>query len=688
MNIKYISNKMNSFTLKHKDIESKDNKNFKNKSSYYQKIYSINLDDEGEKLNYNKLLLSQKKLNDKKGKIKSLKRIFNNPTLLNKRNISNLDKVIHPKLPFSYRNKEKKEIVQERIKSARPNKLYNDFHTIEWLKKKFSDSVIEQSVFSVLPKKNKSNISKNESENKKRKRKMIEYLESFKGPIGREKYVKINPKYFYNHKTYDKIMKLKEIFLEFDGGGKRKIEMNELINLFNQNHIRADVEELVNLFFKDKKIKKEDYHKLYINFYQFIKFAIDQEEDFRQFMRKIKEKYENNIEEEESNKDKCSYLPMNINLVLDYFLTKGKERSSIEKIEKSINEIDKIIKNNNFNYNNNSQKNLNYYNSKNKTNDTSKFKSNIKFNDVTKNNANINSSKRVLSKNHSMIEISNSSKRIFRLKKEEDEKEDNFDNINIKELLKEFSNLFNFNKLSKMEYTKDNNNNSIVYNHNIKYYNKDRNNYNKSKSFKSFTPLNLKSSKSNIKFNNHYNPLFYQYGNNENEIIGDLVKYQMNQKTLLKINAKNYEKYHDIKVAIEATKQQISKFIENDNNNTNIIKKYNISKQSLKKRNSQRNLNSLNDNKNLKNSIDNNYKNINRFNSKKQLFKYNNNNVKSMKNYKKNENMVNNNSINCFNESINDLYDKINVSNNNLYQNKTDLISKSKYDSVPPELLI
>ena len=186
---------MNSFTLKHKDIESKDNKNFKNKSSYYQKIYSINSDDEGEKLNYNKLLLSQKKLNDKKGKIKSLKRIFNNPPLLNKRNISNLDKVIHPKLPFSYRNKEKKEIVQERIKSARPNKLYNDFHTIEWLKKKFSDSVIEQSVFSVLPKKNKPNISKNESENKKRKRKMIEYLESFKGPIGREKYVKINPKY-------------------------------------------------------------------------------------------------------------------------------------------------------------------------------------------------------------------------------------------------------------------------------------------------------------------------------------------------------------------------------------------------------------------------------------------------------------------------------------------------------------
>ena len=156
---------MNSFTLKHKDIESKDNKNFKNKSSYYQKIYSINSDDEGEKLNYNKLLLSQKKLNDKKGKIKSLKRIFNNRPLSNKRNLSIINKVTHPKLPFSYRNKEEKVITQGRIRSARPNKLYNDFHTIEWLRKKYSDSVIEQSVFSVLPKKDKPKISKNESEN-------------------------------------------------------------------------------------------------------------------------------------------------------------------------------------------------------------------------------------------------------------------------------------------------------------------------------------------------------------------------------------------------------------------------------------------------------------------------------------------------------------------------------------------
>ena len=133
-------------------------------------------------------------------------------------------------------------------------------------------------------------------------------------------------------------------------------------------------------------------------------------------------------------------------------------------------------------------------------------------------------------------------------------------------------------------------------------------------------------------------------------------------------------------------KNQISKFIENDKNNTNIIKKHNISQKSLKKSNSQRILNSKKNDKNFKYSIYNNYKNINRFNSNKHLSKYNN--VKSMKNYQKNENMFNNNSTNCFSERIIGLYSKINDSKNSLYQNKTDLISKSKYDSVPPELLI
>jgi hypothetical protein len=78
-------------------------------------------------------------------------------------------------------------------------------------------------------------------------------------------------------------------------------------------------------------------------------FALTKDQDFREFMREIKlktkkkeEGFNTNKNEDESN----GYLPMNFNLMFDYFLVKGKERASIEAIENSINEMDKIINNN------------------------------------------------------------------------------------------------------------------------------------------------------------------------------------------------------------------------------------------------------------------------------------------------------------------------------------------------------
>ena len=58
-------------------------------------------------------------------------------------------------------------------------------------------------------------------------------------------------------------------------------------------------------------------------------------------MRKIKEKYKKNGIENQS-----VYLPKNFNYLLDYFINKGKERNSIEIIEKAVEEMDKIINEN------------------------------------------------------------------------------------------------------------------------------------------------------------------------------------------------------------------------------------------------------------------------------------------------------------------------------------------------------
>jgi hypothetical protein len=141
---------------------------------------------------------------------------------------------------------------------------------------------------------------------------------------------------------FEKVLKLKEIFLEFDEDGSRAMEIDEMVEMFNQNNISATMDELVTLFFKGKKFKPEDIEKLFLNFYQFMMFSLTKEQDFREFMRKIKEKYKKNgIAENQS-----VYLPMNFNYLLDYFINKGKERNSVDIIEKAVEEMDKIINEN------------------------------------------------------------------------------------------------------------------------------------------------------------------------------------------------------------------------------------------------------------------------------------------------------------------------------------------------------
>ena len=220
---------------------------------------------------------------------------------------------------------------------------------------------------------------------------MIEYLESLKGPIGREKYFNINPKYFFNRTTFETILKLKKIFLDFDADGNRRMELDEMLEMFESNKISANINDLVDLFFRGKKFKEKEVMKLYLNFHQFMNFALTRDQDFRQFMRNIKEradnkkKYKNkngmSNEDIDSDNEKDGYLPMSFKSLLDYFVDKGKERDSKTVINKAIEEMNEIInktksnKNNTNNTNNslNTSKKLNSQNTmKLNENDSSK----------------------------------------------------------------------------------------------------------------------------------------------------------------------------------------------------------------------------------------------------------------------------------------------------------------------------
>ena len=699
-------------------VHSYNNKYYKNNSLYYHKLYEIHSDSEEENQNQSKPLLKEIKLKERIHKMNLLKKVFKGPQV--KRNIPNWPKITHPKLPFSNTYIQEKENKKKKIESLRPSRLYHDFHTIGWLRKKYSESVLEKSVFSILPENGKPAIPLNESEDEKRKRKIMEYLQSLREPMGREKYAKINPKYFYNESTYEKIMKLKEIFLEFDGGGKRKMEMNELLKLFNQNHIMANIEELVKLFFSDKKVKKEDYFKLYLNFYEFLNFALTKEQNFRNFMRKIKEKYKKmennekkNVENKEGKKSNYNdvYLPMNLNLVLDYFISKGKERSSVEKIEKAINEMDKLIKENNINYDEYlSEKELNYNdlkieNSKSKSKNKHK-NNNIKSQENSKRYGIRKISNRDLIKvnehsykSYDLKELKNNSKNNLKLFNKNESKELDlvYDKINFKQLIQEFSKLFNNNGLNETQYN-DKNKTFICnksYNKNLekKLYNIDLTKIRRtSKDLHSYSTNNLNSPK----FSDSHT--LNENGSDENE-----TKKKNSLNKLVKMKIQNYAKKDDNRYTFNSNSQQIKKMLENNNINSynNILEK-NLAENNLKKSNSQQlfpdiNMANTYNKKELKKPLINKYKKIEILNKSKNFPNYKNNSIKILKLNKQNLSRIYNNNNNYFSE-INNNYSRLCPTNRtflnvfggksqliNMSQEQTDFASKSKFDYVPHE---
>ena len=448
--------------------------------SFYQKIYSITPDSLNESNTDN----NKKNKNSQKKSV-SLKNIFKKPKFIAMP--FQFKTITNPKLPFSKRTIKPKEIKKIEIKLKKPSKIFHTFETIQLLRNKFSENIINKSIYSLLPNNGKPIIPDDESEEDKRHRKMMEYLQNLKEPIGREKYVNINPKYFFNRTTFETVLKLKKIFLEFDSDGNRRMELDEMLEMFESNKISANINDLVDLFFRGKKFKEKQVLKLYLNFYQFMNFALTRDQDFRQFMRNIKERAEKerinkaknkigitDIKKEE-DEEKNGYLPMSFKSLLDYFIDKGKERASKDIINKAIEEMNEII-------------------NKNKKNVLRKLKSQKSFKlkeNVTTKSLSLSKKRTVISQKSlqplikSLMKDSNLLNKSSR--KRRNKLEDEFENLNVElnlddgldindydkqlkdinfqKLIEEFSKLFNINNINSNNQNKNINyniNNNII----------------------------------------------------------------------------------------------------------------------------------------------------------------------------------------------------------------------------------
>ena len=460
-----------------------------------------------------------------------LSNVFKKPKDQSKNKKTLWPKITHPKLPFSKRLRLPLEERKRLIREQKPNRIYHDFYMIKWLRNKYSDSLIEKSVFSMLPDNGKPVVPEDESPEEKKHRLLMEFLDSlYKKVPEREKHVNINPKYFFDQKTFQKILKFKEIFLEFDEDQSRKMEIDEMVEMFNQNHIDANLEDLRNLFFKDKHVKKEDIMKLYLDFYQFMNFALTKDQDFRQFMREIKAKRKSKIKDGKNNEeDEVGYLPMNFNLMFDYFLMKGKERASYEEITKSIVEMDKIINNN---------KNIDNVNTN---------------NDIDDNKSKTNSS-------DANDNITNKNKNNEDNENENIDYEDQLKNLNFVNLINNFKTLFHINDLSSSKGMSDSfmdlaaSHEQISDMKNVKLKN-DNNNIKTSE-------FNLKDISNKEKDNKNRRKILSTPKDINANLIENLVEYDMNRKRLKNLNINNYNKFHDINLALTETKKEVNNFIE------------------------------------------------------------------------------------------------------------------------------
>ena len=257
-----------------------------------------------------------------------------------------------------------------------PHRIFQEPQSIKWFRTHFNDNLVKKSVYSLFP----NNCEPMLIEEEVTKMSILmEWLSHYLKPKDRYKDLWINPKYFFRQNIYDKLLKLKEIFLEFDEDGSRKMEIDEMVSMFKVNHINVTEDDLISLFFKGKKFRKCDINKLYLDFYQFMQFGLSKkvitisghslgisrkklslekaqmqmiEKNNEQQQKCNNEKIENDNKDKEENldelfkdntSDELVFLPMNFNLVLDYFIKKGKERKSQKKIRKTIKTMKNII---------------------------------------------------------------------------------------------------------------------------------------------------------------------------------------------------------------------------------------------------------------------------------------------------------------------------------------------------------
>jgi hypothetical protein len=157
---------------------------------------------------------------------------------------------------------------------------------MNWFKNHSKEIVLENTLNSIVDDKLKyKNLKKYSTE-----------IENIKND-DRSKHLYLQPNYIFQEENCEKIKKIKKVFLRFDEDSSKKLDIYELMTMFNDNNIPVKKMDLMNLFFKKKEeirekhkvefFREDDYE---IDFKKLVDFATNDnyQKRFEEFMRMIK----------------------------------------------------------------------------------------------------------------------------------------------------------------------------------------------------------------------------------------------------------------------------------------------------------------------------------------------------------------------------------------------------------------
>jgi len=344
-----------------------------------------------------------------------------------------------------------------------------------------------------------------------------------------------------------------------------------MIIMFKTNNINVTKDELKSLFFKKDQILQDD--ELYLDFNQFMEFALNKicDQDFRLFMRKLKTKTKEKANRlsiiELDVENESQFLPMNFNLLLDYFNNKGKHRINVSKIQDAIEIMNKIIdKGIEFNLTeaNNNNKNEKESNDEEENEKEKEKKKEKEKEEILKLHDNIDF--RILFEE--FYKIFDQKPYTFNDNNSNNDK----NSLNNKNIIKDKSTIFPLMEKIDKEIDKENENDNDKEIDKIKINNLNLPKENKKQRIKTATlPSKINNNNKNSKNeeilfntmpnNNFFNTQnsFFTYNNNqydikdENLVFTNYLKDKLNKFNVMQKNLENYEKFKSVKLAINET---------------------------------------------------------------------------------------------------------------------------------------